>query len=62
MGAQGVDAQSGAFHDLSAAARSIPERTNDRQSDGISEHDGGLGDKFRLAFGTHYGGHVVHLG
>ena len=61
LGAQGIHAQPGAFHDFSAAARSMPERMDDRQSDGIAEHYGGLSDKFRLAFGARYGGHGVHL-
>lgn len=61
LGAQGIHAQPGAFHDFSAAARSMPERMDDRQSNGISEHHGGLGDEFRLTFGAHYGGHGVHL-
>ena len=59
--AEGIHAQSGALNDLSAAAWSIFERADDRQSDGIAEHYGGLSDKFRLAFGARYGGHGVHL-
>ncbi|WP_260987195.1 hypothetical protein [Kocuria rosea] len=61
LGAQGVDSQASALNDLSTSGRTAPECADDRQSNGIPEHYGGLGDKFRLAFGAHYGGHVVHL-
>ena len=59
--AEGVHAQSGALHDFPAAGWPVSERADDRQSNSISEHYGALGDKWRLAFGAHYGWHVVHL-
>lgn len=61
LGAQRVDTHSGALNDFSAATLSVFERMDDRQSNGISEYQGGLGDEFRLTFGAHYGGHGVHL-
>nr|WP_242630376.1 hypothetical protein [Kocuria rosea] len=61
LGAEGIYTQSGALNDFSAAARLVFERTDDRQSNGIAEHYGGLSHKWGLAFGAHYGGHVVHL-
>ncbi|WP_298591479.1 hypothetical protein [uncultured Kocuria sp.] len=61
LSAEGIHAQSGALNDFSTATRPVFERTDDRQSNGVAEHYGGLSHKRGLAFGAHYGGHVVHL-